>query len=223
MKNLKIVGHRGAKGLAPENTIASIKKALEYGVDEVEIDARVTKDGVAVLAHDECIHDDSGNKIEVATHSLEELRAHKPDLATLADAIKAVNKAKPTVVEVKSKVPVEPIVAVLNEFLNSGWQAENFLLASFDFKILKELHKQLPEISKIVNEHLFGTRASYRARSLKAKRLCINQEVLWFGFIASVRHNYQLYAYTLNDPIKARRWVKWGLAGVVTDFPDRFH
>jgi glycerophosphoryl diester phosphodiesterase len=51
----------------------------------------------------------------------------------------------------------------------------------------------------------------------------MNQRWLWWGFIRGFKHSdKQLYAYTLNDPKKAKRWAKWGLAGVITDYPDRF-
>jgi glycerophosphoryl diester phosphodiesterase len=46
------VGHRGARAYAPENTLASFKKALEIGVDAIEIDVRKTKDNEIVVIHD---------------------------------------------------------------------------------------------------------------------------------------------------------------------------
>ncbi len=49
---VEIIGHRGARGLAPENTLAGLARALELGVDGVEIDATMTADGVLVLHHD---------------------------------------------------------------------------------------------------------------------------------------------------------------------------
>ena len=63
---MKIVGHRGARGLSPENTIASLEKAIEHGVDMVEVDVRVTKDGVAVLHHDPVVTDPDGAEIIIA-------------------------------------------------------------------------------------------------------------------------------------------------------------
>lgn len=220
---MKVIGHRGAKGLAPENTAASIKKALECGVNEVEIDVRTTKDNQLVLCHNKFIRADGRTKLTVKSHTLTELRAQKPDIATLEEAILAVNKTVPLDIEVKSGTDLQPIIATLKKFLSEGWQAENFLFASFDFKILQQLHKEFPQIGLIVNEHYFGTRATFRARRLGARRLCMNKNVLWFGFIRAVRRNFELYAYTVNDPKKAQRWAKSGLAGVVTDFPDRFN
>ncbi len=51
----KIYGHRGAKGIYPENTLLSLKKAIEQGVDGLEIDVHLTKDGEVVVIHDETL------------------------------------------------------------------------------------------------------------------------------------------------------------------------
>lgn len=55
---VEVQGHRGARGLAPENTLPAFRKALELGVDTLELDAAVTKDGVVVVAHDPLLNPD---------------------------------------------------------------------------------------------------------------------------------------------------------------------
>jgi glycerophosphoryl diester phosphodiesterase len=85
------------------------------------------------------------------------------------------------------------------------------------------LHRALPHNPTIVIEKWSGVRARLRARQLGTMTLCMNQRWLWFGFIKGMsRSGYTLYAYTLNNPQKAKQWAKYGLAGVVTDYPDRF-
>ncbi|MFB0926337.1 MAG: glycerophosphodiester phosphodiesterase family protein, partial [Vicingaceae bacterium] len=49
---ITVTGHRGAGGLAPENTLASIQLALDLGVDRIEIDVQQTKDNVVIVLHD---------------------------------------------------------------------------------------------------------------------------------------------------------------------------
>ena len=51
----KIYGHRGAKGMYPENTLLSFKKAIDQGVDGLELDVHLTKDGEVVVIHDETL------------------------------------------------------------------------------------------------------------------------------------------------------------------------
>ena len=212
-----IIGHRGARGLAPENTITSLLKALEYKVDMIEIDVRVSKDGVAVLHHNRTLQDESDNKLHIDKYNYEKLKNHKKDLATLDEALKAINRKIPLYIEVKGDVPFKPIVQILKNYKHK------FFLASKIQKTLLELHHALPNVPKIVTEPWSGIRAVYRAKQLGTKTLSMNQLFLWSGFIATMKHRgYELYAYTLNDPVKAKRWAKYGLSGVVTDFPDRF-
>ncbi|MFM7462335.1 MAG: glycerophosphodiester phosphodiesterase family protein, partial [Burkholderiales bacterium] len=54
----EVQGHRGARGLLPENTLPAFAKALELGVDVLELDTGITKDGVVVISHDPCLNPD---------------------------------------------------------------------------------------------------------------------------------------------------------------------
>lgn len=220
---MKIIGHRGARGLAPENTLASLQKALQHHVDELEFDLRVTKDGIVILHHDPYLTDPKGDHHVIAEHTYKELLAHKPDLATFEQVLQIIGHPVPLYVEVKPEEPVRPIIAIIKAYLQQGWRTEYFSLASFSQQTLLQLHAELPEIPKIVLEKWSGVRASHRARQLGTKRIVMNERWLWWGFIASVSHGgYKLGTYTLNDPIKARRWARYGLDSVVTDYPDRF-
>jgi glycerophosphoryl diester phosphodiesterase len=220
---MKIIGHRGARGLAPENTIASLLKGLEHHVDMLEFDLRVTRDDMVILHHDTEIIEASGAKFKISDHKYEELLAHKPDLATFDEVLETVGHPVPLYVEVKCNQPTKPIVAVINKYIAKGWKTDDFLLGSKSQKTLLELHSALPKIEKVVIEPWSGVRAHRRARQVGAKHIAMNQLWLWRGFIRGFKNSdKQLFAYTLNDPAKARRWAKWGLAGVITDYPDRF-
>ena len=215
---MKIIAHRGARGLAPENTVASLQKALEYKVDMVEFDVRVTKDAVPVLHHGQRLVDASGNSLNLANYDYEELKDHKPDLMTLEEALKNFAGKVPLYIEVKGGESAEPIARVIKTYRHN-----KLFIGSKNQRTLRKMHKLLPDVPKIVIETWSGIRAVQRARQVDTKILSMYRRVLWFGFIhAMKRRGYELYAYTLNDPKKARRWEKYGLAGVVTDFPDRF-
>jgi len=221
-----LIGHRGARGLAPENTIAALQAGLDAGVDMLEIDVRVTRDGVPVLHHNKCLQNALGKRIggkAIAFCTLAELRALRPDLATLEQAITFVEHRVPLMIEVKPHVDIQPIVAVVTKTFSKGTRATDLLWASFSQKTLRGLHTAVPELETIVLEHWSGVRASYRARQLNTKRLAMNRRFLWWFFIRQMaKSGYQLSAYTLNNPAKAARWEKDGLYGVITDYPDRF-
>lgn len=220
---MKIIGHRGARGLAPENTIAALRKALELKVDEVEIDVRVTMDGVPVLIHDRTLLRLVGVYKHIAKHSLEELRTYKPDLAKLEEAISFVNRRTPLRIEVKPRVATRPIISIIERYLQRGWQPTDFELASFSQKTLKELQTELPHIQQVVVERFLSLWAVHRARQIGTRRLAMNQLFLWSGVITVLhRRGYELSAYALNNPSRAKRWQRYGLASVITDYPDRF-
>lgn len=217
MTKMKIIGHRGARGLAPENTLASFKKAIEHHVDMIEFDVRVSKDGIPLLHHDKNLRDASGKHLRISKADFNLLKEHKPDLITLAEALQFVRGRVPLYIEVKMKVDTQPIVAELRAYKYP------FLLASKSQKVLVALHKALPDKPTLVIEPWSGMRAHLRAREVDAKIVSMNHWWLWGGFISAFSGGrYELFCYTLNNLKKAKRWHKHGLAGVVTDFPDRF-
>jgi len=220
---MKIIGHRGAKGLAPENTVAGLRKGLEHHVDELEFDLRVTKDKIPVLHHDKDLADPAGNRLAIAKHTYKELKAHKPDLATFDEILEVIGRKVPLYVEVKPEVPVKPVVTVIKKHLKKGWKPEDFRLASFSQHTLLELHEQLPQIQKVVLERWSGVRATRRARQLGTKDIIMKRRWLWWGLILMLAGSgYKLGTYTINNPRQAKRWQRFGLKSVVTDFPDRF-
>ncbi|HSX36027.1 MAG TPA: glycerophosphodiester phosphodiesterase [Patescibacteria group bacterium] len=222
----KVIAHRGARGLAPENTLVAITAGLNAHADEIEIDIRVTKDGVPILGHSPFMHDNRGYSLRhvlIARQNLAELKSRNSDLATLEDAIRAVDRRVPMVLEVKPAVDVLPVIKVVTHFLKKGWHPKDFLFASFSQRTLEALHEALPQIEPVVNARVSGLWAARRARLVGAKRIAMFQYVVWWGYISAVHHaGYHLVVYTLNNPRKAARWAKRGLYGVVTDYPTRF-
>jgi glycerophosphoryl diester phosphodiesterase len=218
-----IIGHRGARGLAPENTIASLKKALDHKVDEIEIDVRVTKDGVPILHHDRDLIDPNGRRHSIEKTPYKELLEHKADLTKFTEALSVLKGTVPLNVEIKQGVSTKPILADVQKALSSGWKISDLRFASFSYKILEEVGKALPDAKLVVNETWSGVRAGHRARKLKAFRISMSRLWLWSGFIKAVsRGSYPLVTYTLNNPARARRWAEYGLYGVITDYPDRY-
>lgn len=220
---MKIIGHRGARGLAPENTIASLKKGLEHHVDGLEFDLRVTKDGVVILHHDAYLTDPDGKRHDIAGHTYRQLKRHKKDLVSFEEVLREIGHPVTLYAEVKHGVRTAPIVKIFRYYLGIGWKPEYFLLGSKSQRVLLALHKALPEIEKVVIEPFSGVRAVRRARQVDARILSMQQLWLWWGFIRMMsRQGWHVYGYAINDPEKARKWARWGLAGAITDYPDKF-
>lgn len=219
---MKIIGHRGAKGLAPENTIAGFRAAIDHGVDGIEFDVRTTRDNIPVIIHNAALETADGSEFSVHMHTLEELQARQPELCTLSAALRAINRRVPAFIEIKPGADPEPIVTVIRKLQVEGWTAADITFLSFDFRVLKVMHAAFPEIPIIVNDMWSSVRAVRRARALGTKQVDIFYRVLWPGVIRGLtRHGYQVYTFALNDAAQVRRWQQAGLYGVVTDFPDR--
>ncbi|HVX56475.1 MAG TPA: glycerophosphodiester phosphodiesterase, partial [Candidatus Saccharimonadales bacterium] len=176
---MKIIGHRGARGLAPENTIAALRKGLEHHADMLEFDLRVTKDGVVILHHDAAVSNPSGEKLAIANNNYKKLRQHQPDLATFENVLNEIGRAVPLYVEVKPGEPVGPIIKIVQSCLKKNWKNDDFLLASKSQQTLRELHRALPQVPNIVIEPWSGVRAHRRARQINAKIVAMNQRWLW--------------------------------------------
>lgn len=220
---MQIIGHRGAAGLAPENTLQSIQAALRAGVDAVEVDVRVTSDGMVVLCHDKHIVDATGAKQLVRKNTYKVLKKINPDLALLSEALKIVAGTCQIIVEIKPGEPCKPIVAVLQDESKKSNIPAGVAFASFDVHILQHIRHALPEIPLIVCDSWSGVRATRRARRLGTAWLFMNERWLWRGFVRMMQQNgFRLSVYTVDNPKRIARWQPF-LYGVITNHPERFH
>jgi len=219
---MQIIGHRGAKGLAPENTLASFTKALAHHVDQVEFDLRLTRDQVVIVHHDPYLTDQAGTKLTLNQHSFAELKQHKSDLLTFDELLAALGSDVHLLVEIKPHEPTTTIITRLRHELNSGRPASSISICSFDQTILRTMHAAFPELEMVVIERWSGVRAGFRARQLGTRRLSMNARWLWSGFLSAMhRRGYQISPYTMNNPAQVRRWRPY-LYGIITDYPNRF-
>ena len=212
----KIIGHRGARGLAPENTVRSIEVALAHHVDGVEIDARVTHDNIVILSHNPTV-----GTLRIHEENYVALKKQKPNLATLEEAITATRGRCALLVEIKPKEPVAPIIRIVRQELVSNKKA-NISILSFSQSILRQVHTELPQATLVVNEKWSSLRARWRMHQLNTKQLQMNQRWLWRGFLRALyRSGIQITPYTVNRPEQVVHWTPY-IDGIITDYPDRF-
>jgi len=114
---IEVVGHRGAAGLEPENTLRSIRKAIDLGVDSVEIDVRVTRDGYLVVIHDETVDRTTNGHGYVKDLTFNEIR--QPDagkgekIPTLEEVLNLTKGKVVLQIELKAREATEPTVHLI--------------------------------------------------------------------------------------------------------------
>lgn len=222
--NLMKIGHRGAKGLKPENTIASFKEALKHKVDMLELDVHKTKDNRLVVIHDETVERTTNGRGEVAKMSSADLRkldaGNGEQIPTLEEVIDAVNFKVPVNIELKGKDTAQLATKIIKKYLNGKAKNSDFIVSSFDHDQLKEFHKILPEIELgklIINfddavlkdiDHIYFMGIDYKN---------LNNEIA--DKIKS--KNLKLFVYTVNNNKDLDNMKNLGIDGYFTDYPDK--
>jgi glycerophosphoryl diester phosphodiesterase len=217
---MKVIGHRGAKNLAPENTIPSMQAALDNGVDAIEFDVHITKDRIAVIVHDESIPQAGNRPAVIAQHTYDELKLIKPDLATFREVMDFIDKRVPVMVEFKPGVPFELIAPEIKRLIEAGWATENIWLASRDLRIIKAIRSTFPDLRLIIIDFWSAVRLSSRARRFKTRHVAIGQRWLWPGVIRSLTRNYTMYSWPINTLEQAKVFQRLGVEYIITDSPD---
>jgi len=143
------VAHRGASSEAPENTLRAFARALELGVDGIELDVQVTRDGVAVVFHDFTLTRLTGTRGRLADRTWAELRnlqVQTEPIPTLADALSLTRKRAILQIEIKKGTPVAPVLAAIQKTAS----AKYVILASFEHDILREAAALAPKLPRML-------------------------------------------------------------------------
>lgn len=146
MSRILVTGHRGAAGLEPENTVRSFRRACDLGVDRVETDVHLTRDGHLVCIHDATVDrttNGSGPVAEMLFADLRQLDAGQGErIPTLEEAMAAVRGRAVLQIELKGEGTVLPTLRTLEA---AGLSPTEFLLTCFDASRLEEVRAQRPE------------------------------------------------------------------------------
>lgn len=232
----KVIGHRGAKAYAPENTLASIHTAADLGVEWVEIDVKLSKDGEAVIFHDEELGRCTGHQGLVKDFTLKELRELDAGswfgdsfigekIPTLEEALNAIlERGLGVNLEIKPCPGREVETAeVMLDVATRIWPEDMPppLVSSFLHVSLETAFDMMPEWPRgfLMDDHLPNWREL--VAYLEASTINIDGN-------KSTREQVDEYielqkpvlAYTINDPQKARELVRWGVDGFFSDNPD---
>ena len=222
-----IIGHRGAMGYETENTLASIEKALELGVDMIEVDVFQIQSGEIAVFHDERVDrlTNGGGRIEEYNYfDMKRLTldgGHK--IPILQDILKLVDHRVPLNIELKGKGTADNIHKIASFYSEKqGWKPHQFLVSSFDWDELREYRKLDPTGRIAVLTEGDPLEALEVAAELKAEAINPQHTQLNAENVGKIHEaGYKVYTWTVNDPAEFQRLVSIGVDGVFSDFPDR--
>ncbi|MDP1839668.1 MAG: glycerophosphodiester phosphodiesterase family protein [Reyranella sp.] len=218
----KVIGHRGAAAYAPENTLASFREARRRGAPWVEIDVKLTADGVPIVMHDDSLKRTTGvDRLVAATP-----RADLPkDVPTFEEAIACFAElGLGCNVEIKPCDGREQETArVTVETLRRCWPASlpPPLLSSFKAASLVAAREAAPEFARAILLGRIEENWRGRAEEVGAQGVNTNGIKLTAPQAVDIRKaGYALSVYTIDDGAVAKALVGMGVHCVITDAPD---
>lgn len=211
-----IIGHRGAAGLAPENTLEALRAGAESGADILEFDVRLTKDAVPVLAHDAHFH-----SLRISNHTYTELSKIAP-IANLGEALDEHFGKILLNIELKQESSVEVVYEIVKRYVAHPGDWDNVLFSSFKPKALTRLRDLDKRLSLALLHHVnpFTYMRYHKQLGLTAvgfHRLHINPVAV----AVAKELGIFTYVYTIDRPSAAKRIEQKGVEGLVTNYPDR--
>ena len=219
-------GHRGAAGHEPENTLRSVRKALELGADGIEVDVYCV-DGQLVVIHDRTLGRTTNGRGFVARKTFAQLRALDAGLGehipTLAEVFDTVDQRAVINVELKGPRTAAPVVTLIDEYVRQrGWRHEDFVVSSFDHAQLRKARRRDPEIRLGALITRIPRRLASFAQQLGAWSVNVSRECVTEEFVLDAhRRGLQVFVFTVNETQDIARMKKLGMDGVFSDFPDR--
>lgn len=222
MRRVLKIGHRGAAGHAPENTLAAIRKGIELGVDFVEIDVRCTADGILVALHDATVNRTTNGKGPIERLSLRDVKAldagNGERVPTLEEVLSVVSGQTGLMLELKVKGAAQKTVEVVQmaEF------KDPLIYASF-------LHEELGIIRSVDAEAslmaLFGRlpQASVaRAMKYSPSHVGLRHDTVTRRLVEAFHdEDLLVFVYTTDTIREIQRAISAGVDGIISNLPER--
>ncbi|WP_299338872.1 glycerophosphodiester phosphodiesterase family protein [uncultured Psychroserpens sp.] len=227
MKKPLKIGHRGAKAYVAENTLASVEKALELGVQGIEIDVHKCASGELVVFHDFTLDRMTNGQGEVSKHTLSELKQLKVkdqfSIPTLEDVLKTIDRKCMLNIELKGKDTADGTCNVIDKYMNDyRWTIEDFLISSFQYHELEKVNTINSNLRLGVLTKASVTDALEFANTINAYAIHPNFALLTKENVKRAqKENYKVVTWTVNDHETIQRMTTYGVDAVISDNPDR--
>jgi glycerophosphoryl diester phosphodiesterase len=228
-----IIGHRGASGHAPENTLAAFKKAVALGATFIETDLQLSRDARFVAIHDDTLDRTTNGQGKVHDQTLAALR--RIDAGSWFGSDYAGERI-PTLEEILEFSKKNDIVFYLELKPSGSWGGEHALIGalresgevarvvviSFDPTILAGLRKIEPTLMTGVLYDGQLADPLKTAVEVGARQLVLRGDLVTPAMIVEARkHDLQVVCWTVNHPAHIRLLIAAGVDGIMSDYPDR--
>jgi glycerophosphoryl diester phosphodiesterase len=231
-----VIGHRGAAGCAPENTLAGFHAAKRLGCQWVEFDVRLTADGQLVLRHDEQLRGATDGRGRVGALRLADIRRYDAGgwfgPAFAGERVPSLQEALDTAAELGLGANVElkaargrgvPTAMAAAEALRSRFtqRPQPCLVSSFDLDMLAVMRETAPAVARAALFRWLPRDWEKRVAGLACCAVNLGHRRLRPVDVAAVNEaGYRCFVYTVNDARRALELFGWGVAGVFSDNPD---
>jgi len=246
-----VIAHQGGDGIWPGDTLYAFEKAVAIGVDVLEMDAHITKDGQIVLMHDEEVDRTTDGTGLIEDMTLDELKQLDAAYKWSNDGDKtfpyrATGIQVPTLEEVFQKFPEmryvieikltqNPIDRPLCELIRKHNMQDKAMIASFHDEAMHNFRQTCPEIAtsasrtEVRNFVLLGKAflsglLAPQYQSIQPPydpKESMNIPIMTERFIREAHaKNIKVEPWTVDDPELMKRYIEWGVDGIMTDRPD---
>ncbi len=229
------IAHRGASGIAPENTCAAFKKAIEIGVDAIELDLHGTLDGEIVAIHDSSLDRTTSIKGHINQNTLNVIKQadagtwFSPQYADqtvpiLEEALDCIAGTTIAVLEIKDDSITESVVQKITE-MNL---LDMVVIISFQTDVLKTVRTMEPRIPTgwlIGSSHgnINAVHLCQHLNSMGCNLLNVNHILITSELAFEVRRRgISLWSWTVDDIERMRELLKYGVQGITSNHPEYF-
>lgn len=219
------IGHRGAMGHEPENTLLSIRKAIALGVDGIEIDVFNVEDNLIVI-HDRSLARTTNGTGYLENYSFANLRSldagKGEQVPTLPEVLATVDRQAIVNIELKGSNTAQLVCKLITEYLQRGWSETDFVVSSFNHYELNQFKAICPVIK--IGMLISGLPWKYlrAAQELQADIVILGLDYVTSEVVNSVhQQNLPVWVYTVNEPEDISLMKKLEVDGVFSNYPER--
>ncbi|MEO0573491.1 MAG: glycerophosphodiester phosphodiesterase family protein [Bacteroidota bacterium] len=222
-----VIGHRGAMGYETENTLASVQKALDLGVDMIEIDVFNVKSGETVVFHDQHLDRLSNAGGNIEDYYISEVRQVILDgnhrIPLLQQVLKLIDNKVALNIELKGNDTANRVNHITSSYIkNRGWSIDNFVISSFNWDELRKMRELNPDIAIAVLTEEDPLEAIAVAKELNAVAINPWYKTLNLENVQKIQdEGFKVFTYTVNEPADIEQVTAYGVDGIFTDYPDR--